>query len=185
MLLACLVATLACFVSAADEENARLLASKSILNEFLVEGKDLTVEYNIFNVGGSAAIDVHLNDVSFTDTSFEVVSGSLNVRWGRLGPGSNVTHVVILRPLKSEYFNFTSAEVSYSPSEAAQDRVMGYSSAPGEGGIMSFREYDRKFSPHVLDWAAFAVMTLPSLGIPFLLWYTSKSKYDSGKAKKH
>ena len=43
---------LVCFVASAGNENARLLASKTILNNFLVEGKDLTVEYNIYNVGG-------------------------------------------------------------------------------------------------------------------------------------
>lgn len=35
-----------------DEGEARLLASKNILNQYLVEDKDLTVEYKIFNVGG-------------------------------------------------------------------------------------------------------------------------------------
>lgn len=36
-----------------------------------------------------------------------------------------------------------------------------------------------------LDWAAFGVMTLPSIGIPLLLWFSSKRKYDSPKAKKN
>ena len=27
----------------------------------------------------------------------------------------------------------------------------GYTSAVGEGGIMNFRDYDRKFSPHVVS----------------------------------
>lgn len=35
-----------------------------------------------------------------------------------------------------------------------------------------------------LDWAAFGVMTLPSIGVPLLLWYSSKRKYDTPKARK-
>lgn len=174
---------LVCFVASAGNENARLLASKTILNNFLVEGKDLTVEYNIYNVGGSTAIGVQLADASFPETDFEVVRGNTNVKWSRIAPGSNVSHIVVLRPLKSGYFNFTSADISYVASEQSEEPQLAYTSSPGEGGIMNFKDYDRKFSPHILDWAAFGVMTLPSLGIPFLLWYSSKSKYDQIKTK--
>merc|ERR1712110_157016 len=78
---------------------------------------------------------------------------------------------------------FTSAEVSYLTAEDATERTVGYTSFPGEGGIVPEREFDRRFSPHVLDWLVFAFMTLPSLGIPFLLWFSSSSKYDTSKAK--
>jgi len=68
--------------------------------------------------------------------------------------------------------------VTYLTSEDAKDAQIGYTSEPGEGFIVSLKEFDRRFSPHVLDWAAFCIMTLPSLVIPFLLWYRSKSKYE-------
>jgi len=164
---------------------ARILAVKNIVNMYLVENKDLTVEYSLFNVGDSAALDVSLVDNTFPAEDFEVLFGQLDVKWERIAPGANVTHAAVLKPLKSGYFNFTSAEVSYLASEDASEPTVGYTSGPGEGGIMSFKAFDRKFSPHILDWVAFAVMTTPSLMIPFALWYSSKSKYDNmAKSKK-
>ena len=51
-LLGVLIAAVIFTVGSGEEENARLLASKNILNQLVVEGKDLTVEYVIYNVGG-------------------------------------------------------------------------------------------------------------------------------------
>lgn len=183
-ILAVALLSLFCVAFGSENENARLLASKTILNQFLVEEKDLTIQYDIYNVGASAALDVNLVDKTFPEPDFDVIHGSTNVNWHRIGPNYNVSHVVILRPKKPGYFNFTSAELTYLPSESATEPQLAYTSAPGEGFIANFRDYDRKFSPHLMDWVAFAIMTLPSLGIPFLLWQSSKSKYDGTKAKK-
>ncbi|XP_032871789.1 translocon-associated protein subunit beta [Amblyraja radiata] len=170
--------------AAGAEEGARILSSKSLLNKYAVEGRDLTLQYNVYNVGSSAALEVELSDDSFPPEDFGIVSGMLTVKWDRIAPASNVTHTVVLRPLKAGYFNFTSATVSYLAQEGGPV-VVGYTSAPGQGGILAQREFDRRFSPHYLDWAAFGVMTLPSIGIPLLLWYSSKRKYDTPKSKKN
>ena len=42
---------MSCVLSAEGETSARLLISKSILNQYVVEGKELTVHYSIYNVG--------------------------------------------------------------------------------------------------------------------------------------
>jgi len=170
-------------LSTAEEEvagPARLLIEKQILNKYLVENRDIIVHYNIFNVGQSAAIDVHVSDASFSTEHFDIISGIFKFSIPRLGPGSNITHTSVIRPKKGIWgrFNFTAGEVTYLTSEDAKDAQIGYTSEPGEGFIVSLKEFDRRFSPHVLDWAAFCIMTLPSLVIPFLLWYRSKSKYE-------
>lgn len=178
-----------CLAGAADDRvsEARLLVQKRILNRYLVEGRDIIVDYNIYNVGGSAALDVRIVDNSFGGGDFQVVSGLLDLKVDRLPPNANVSHTVVVRPLKPGRFNFTSAEVYYRTSEEGQEVQVGHTSEPGEGGIVPVRDFDRRFSPHVMDWLAFAVMTLPSLGIPFLLWHTSKSKYEAilKQFKKH
>nr|CAG4642084.1 EOG090X0EPM [Eurycercus lamellatus] len=158
---------------------ARLLFSKQILNKYLVEGMDIVIKYSLFNVGGTAALDIQLADNTFGAQDFEVVGGQLKVSIDRIPPGGNATHVVVLRPSRFGYFNFTAAEVSYLPSEDAAEAQIGFSSEPGQGAIVPFKEYDRKFSPHLLDWVSFAVMSMPSLVLPFVLWFNSKTKYET------
>merc|ERR1711963_357521 len=163
----------------AAKNEARLLVGKHIQNKYLVEGMDLVVKYTLFNIGDVAAVDVSLTENGFGMDDFDVVGGQTAVKFDRLAPGANTTHALVLRPKKYGYFNFTSAEVKYRASEEEDSEVrLGFSSEPGQGLIIALKDYERQFSAHTLDWAAFAVMTLPSLGIPFLLWYSSKSKYE-------
>lgn len=49
-------AVLALFALGSGEEGARLLASKSLLNRYAVEGRDLTLQYNIYNVGSRSEL---------------------------------------------------------------------------------------------------------------------------------
>ncbi|XP_023390095.1 LOW QUALITY PROTEIN: translocon-associated protein subunit beta [Pteropus vampyrus] len=252
-------AVLALLAVTQAEEGARLLASKSLLNRYAVEGRDLTLQYNIYNVGSSAALDVELSDDSFPPEDFGIVSGMLNVKWDRIAPAGHLPHPWPCRGARGGERAFPESEAetgfglnfscvpsppglanahrvsrmcpgSQSPPCPAENPAslpsaqaffrlklwelgrlgrppgaggrsggahgtgpdtfssffqIGFTSAPGQGGILAQREFDRRFSPHFLDWAAFGVMTLPSIGIPLLLWYSSKRKYDTPKARKN
>ncbi|NXI11061.1 SSRB protein, partial [Irena cyanogastra] len=60
---------------------------------------------------------------------------------------SNVSHTVVLRPLKAGYFNFTSATITYLAQEGAQV-VCRKPPHWAAGGILAQHYFDRRFSPH-------------------------------------
>ncbi|XP_066158555.1 translocon-associated protein subunit beta [Euwallacea fornicatus] len=171
-----------------DLQGARLLVSKQILNRYLVQGRDIEVRYTLHNIGKVPAVNVQLTDRGFNSDAFEIVGGHLTSKFSRIPPESNFTHLVVVRPNKYGYFNFTSSEVSYKVSDAADAKTqIAFSSEPGEGGIVAYRDFDKKFSAHYWDWLAFALMTSPSLVIPLVLWYNSNNTYEklNKAAKKH
>lgn len=96
---------------------ALLLVEKRILNKFLVQSMDVIVEYRIFNVGSETALDVHLIDDSFDNPkNFTIVGGLTDVNFGAIRAGTNVSHVIVFRPLIPGVTQFEPAQVSYRPS---------------------------------------------------------------------
>jgi len=158
-----------------SSEDAKILASKFLLSRYGVENKEFVVDYHLYNIGDKAAIKVKLDDAAnFNPQYFEIVKGVLTAQWERIPPGSNVSHSVIVKPLFYGSINYTSAEISYYPSETASSPRKGYTSAPGESYVYRQRDYERKFASRYMDWAIFALISCPSLLLPALLWYRSK-----------
>jgi len=172
--------TFACVVVAEEEKRpeARLLSLKKVLNRYLVENRDVSIDYELFNVGDAPALNVKLADRSFPPSDFEIVSGSLDAKFDKILAGANVSHSVVVRPNKFGLFNFTAAEVTYRFQEDSNEERISFTTEPGQGGIMPEVEYERRFSPHYLDWAVFALISMPSLLVPYLLYHSSKSKYE-------
>nr|CAB3266612.1 translocon-associated protein subunit beta-like [Phallusia mammillata] len=167
----------------AEDGDAKLILIKNVLNSIITEGNDLMVQYTLYNIGDGAATDVNLADSSFHESDFELVSGMTSVKWERILAGTNVSHVVIVRPLKSGAFNFTSAVVQYVASEGS-DTTFGMSNDLGELDILSLKEFKRIHASHLIEWGLFGVWCIPSIVLPYMLYYKSKSKY-SLKAKKN
>ncbi|CAF0705116.1 unnamed protein product [Brachionus calyciflorus] len=161
-----------------DLEDARLLVAKNVLNNYVVEGLNLTIKYNIYNIGNSPALNVKLVDENFPAEYFEYATGFNVAQWARIPPQSNVTHIAVVSPKLPGLFNITSATVTYLPSEKATKVQTGYSSELGEVYIQRLRDYNRRFASHTIDWILFVVMAAPSIVIPYLLWSSSNSKYE-------
>lgn len=164
--------------------NAKLLVDKEIYNKYIVEGRDILVNYHLINVGGSVARDVKVIDDTFPSDRFELINGYLTFTISQIAPGTNVTHAVVLRPLANSWgpHRFGPARVEYKQNEAGQLQL-ATSSELGEAYVVAARTFDRKFSSQFLDWFIFSILCLPSLFGPYYLYLQSDSKFTNLAAK--
>lgn len=164
--------------------NAKLLVDKEVLNKYIVEGRDVVVNYHFINIGGSDARDVRVIDDTFPSDRFEIVNGYTTFTLEKIAPGVNVTHTVVLRPKPNTWgpHRFGPARVEYKLNDAGQLQL-ATTSELGEAYVVASRTFDRKFSSQLLDWIVFALICVPSVAGPYYLWYQSDSKFTNLAAK--
>jgi len=170
-------------IAEADDEPptlpARLLVHKNVETKYLIENQDIVINYRIFNVGGRPATNVQINDNSLPKEYFEWFNQTNQFQIPIIQPKQQEIRTLIYKPKTGVWgqFNFTFAEVHYR-TEGESEPLFGMSTEPGYGYIFSTVEYDRRFNFHWFDWILFSLLTIPSLGFPFYLWWGSKSKYE-------
>lgn len=173
-----------CLLSAAVQAqqtttNAKLLVDKEILNKYIVEGREIVVNYHIINIGGSPARDVKIIDDTFPSDRFEIVAGYTRLTIPSVAPGQNVTHTVVLKPKQNTWgpHKFGVARIEYKLNEAGQLQL-ATTSELGDAYVVAARTFDRKFSSQFLDWIIFAILCIPSIAGPYYLWHKSDSKFS-------
>jgi len=164
--------------------NAKLLVDKEIYNKYIVEGRDILVNYHIINLGGSVARDVKVIDDTFPSDRFELINGYLTFTIPQIPPGANVTHSVVVRPLANTWGprRFGPARVEYKQNDAGQLQL-ATSSELGDAHVVAARAFDRKFSSQFFDWMVFSIICLPSLLGPYYLYLQSDAKFNNLAAK--
>mmetsp|Transcript_79379 Transcript_79379/g.212831 ORF Transcript_79379/g.212831 Transcript_79379/m.212831 type:complete len:186 (+) Transcript_79379:61-618(+) len=161
---------------------AQLLVQKSLLTNRLVAGKHIPVRYRIFNIGGSAAYDVTLED-EWSSEEFEVISGMSSGQWAKIPAGANISHVVVVRAYSYGYKSSSAARVTYkhgageSQAQIAQSNDLGLIPVSG-------KEEDRLSDPHVLEWIVFILGSAALAFLPILLCRPPSSAQAAKKSKK-
>ncbi len=85
---------------------------------------DVVVRYTIYNVGFRAAKDVHLWDDEFDDTNqFRIVGGMTDVFFENIQQGSNASHTIVVRPIKSGPFEFKAGQIEYISDEGVSSEI--------------------------------------------------------------
>jgi len=167
-----------------DADRAYLLATKSVLNSDVYVNREMTVEFRLYNIGTGTATNVHLSDPSFVPEDYEILRGSPTVTFSRIAPQTNATHVLVVKPIHVAVYNITTATVQYESVENEPiSAVTLYSTSPGIIFVHHDAFYRRWFESHSIDWLVFALMTMPSVLIPGLLWYKTHSKYGATKKR--
>ncbi|KAF2068540.1 hypothetical protein CYY_010134 [Polysphondylium violaceum] len=169
-------------VSIAYCGKAELLFHKKIVDSPVV-GKELPVQFVIYNVGSEPAYELEFDDKDFLTSDFEFVSGSSAGKWESLAPQSHVSQNITIIPKKAGIYTLTSTVLNYLSSQ--HEKEVSITTAASYSGmyVESLQDYDKRTSLHVKEWTLFVLFSLASVAFPFSIWAYYKVNYEHGIKK--
>ncbi|GFR44549.1 hypothetical protein Agub_g5820 [Astrephomene gubernaculifera] len=144
----------------ADVQRAQLVVRKFVKEELVVQGKNVTVELDIFNSGLSTADAVKLEDALPAEAT--LVDGALEVNFGKVTVGSHVKHsYVIVFNTGSVQVTLPLARVSYIAETDSTERTLGGSSTMALYVMTPVQQLQR-YALQAGAWASLGFARTPS-----------------------
>ncbi len=163
----------------------------------------MTVTFQLFNVGASAAVDVELNENGFKvreegsrSCSLTILGqpelftphvGSFKATWKSIPAGTNVTHTFVVKPKrateKAEPFYGYPAVATYA-STTEGPRFSAYSNDVGAFHIYQRGELAKRVKSSLKSWIVVFASVLLSTGAPLLVWRRWQSSFPNGLPRK-
>jgi hypothetical protein len=99
----------------ADEEAAFLLIKHHIATEPVVQGRNITVDLELHNVGNGTATEVTLHKAGWDTAAFELASGEFTGSWDEIKPKTGVTLQYVMVAKQSGPHQMPLLKVTYNP----------------------------------------------------------------------
>ncbi|XP_051140801.1 uncharacterized protein LOC127258143 [Andrographis paniculata] len=146
----CLLLLAASSLVASDSEGPFIVAHKKASLTSLKSGSSerISVSIRIYNQGSATAYDLTLNDNSWSQDVFDIVSGNTSVSWERLDTGSVLSHSFELEAKTKTLFYGAPAVITFRvPTKSALQ--VAYSTPILPLDILADRPPEKKF-----DWVS-------------------------------
>ncbi|EAL67383.2 translocon-associated protein subunit beta [Dictyostelium discoideum AX4] len=164
------------------ENGAELLFHKKIV-EGPVVGKELPIQFIIYNVGSEPAYDISFIDNDFSNAEFEFVSGSSEGKWETLAPNSQVQTNLTVIPKKSGIYSLTSTVLNYRKTQTSSEFTVSSAASYSGMYVESQADYEKRTSLLIKEWITFFVLCAGAIALPYSISTYYKKNYENGIKK--
>jgi hypothetical protein len=165
-------------------ENANVVVKKTVLTENLAVGREVEVEFEVWNIGTSTAYDLKFDDNQYGG-KFELKEGSFEASWERLAPAANESLKLTLVAVADGETTLPPAKLTFKQEKEDPDTEIEvvWSTTPKPTNVLTARAYAKYFEPHYREWAKFCVLAVGPVVVPGLVYGFIQMSYQDGISK--